>query len=70
MRKEKAINILEKEGYYCDNLWNISDIKCKFVCTDEEAHRVLKQALSKRDTMETIWDAIDYQAKENNLKPI
>lgn len=70
MKTEKAKEILEKRGYYCNTLWSIRDVQNRFYCTDEEAHKILKSALTERGTTKHIFDAIEYHAKQNNLKPI
>ena len=70
MITEKAKEILEKRGYYCNSMWNIKDVQSRFYCTDEEAHEILKLALTSKVTTKHILDAIEYHAKENNLKRI
>ena len=69
LKTEKAKEILEKRGYYCSNLWNIKDVQNRFYCTDEEAHKILKLALTGRVITKHILDAVEHHAKENNLKP-
>tara|TARA_Y100001963_G_C6725174_1_gene421088 strand:- start:1010 stop:1222 length:213 start_codon:yes stop_codon:yes gene_type:complete len=65
---KKAKEILSKSGYQVDNLWNIKDVQHKYKCTDDEAMKVLIQALTNEATMEQIWFAIDFHAEENGLK--
>ena len=59
----KAREILEKNGYQVYNLWHIDDVKCKFECTDDQAHDVLIGALQSDATMTQIWEAIDCHAE-------
>jgi|GEM_PF-2144281 hypothetical protein len=61
---------LKSQGYYTDNLWCIDDAKCKFKCTDEEAHILVGQALSNDATMEQIWFAMDFHGEDNGLTKI
>ena len=61
---DQAKDTLEKMGYQVDNLWHIDDVKGRFECTDEEAMDVLIAALSNEATMEQIWLALEYEAKD------
>ena len=65
---KKAKESLEKHGYQVHNLWNISDVKSKYNCTNDEAMKVLIQALTNDATMEQIWYAISFHAEESGLK--
>tara|TARA_B100000927_G_scaffold237855_1_gene198733 strand:+ start:2510 stop:2728 length:219 start_codon:yes stop_codon:yes gene_type:complete len=70
MDTKKAREILSNSGYQVDNLWHIEDVKHKYKCTDDEAMKVLIQALDNEATMEQIWFAIDFHAEDNGLKKI
>jgi hypothetical protein len=61
---EQAKAILREAGYYTGNLWHINDVKNNHECTDEEALEVLSEALDNEGTIDQIWFAIDFHAKE------
>lgn len=65
---QEAKNILEERGNYLGNLWSLADVQEKYDCTDEEAYKVLDQALQNDATMSQIWYAIDFHAEDNGLK--
>tara|TARA_R100000781_G_C4062336_1_gene121474 strand:- start:630 stop:854 length:225 start_codon:yes stop_codon:yes gene_type:complete len=64
---EKAKKLLEENGYQVENLWQVKDVQSKYNCTDDEAHKVLINALQNNATMEQIWYAIDFHAEEIGL---
>jgi hypothetical protein len=64
---EQAKQVLEANGYYVENLWSVEDVQTRFKCTDDEAQKVLNQALNSESTMEQIWFNIDYYAVEQRL---
>jgi hypothetical protein len=64
---EKAKKLLEENGYQVENLWQVEDVQSKYNCTDDEAHKVLINALENNATMEQIWCAIDFHAEEIGL---
>jgi hypothetical protein len=55
------------ESYQIENLWSVSDMQ-DWDCTDDEALEVLEQALTNDVTMEQIWRAIDYHARDNGIQ--
>ena len=57
-KTQKAIDVLEKAGYYVGSLYHVDDVKTYFDCTDDEAMEVLDSALDNDGTSETIWVAI------------
>ena len=57
-KTQKAIDVLEKAGYYVGSLYHVDDVKTYFDCTDDEAMEVLDSALDNDGTAETIWVAI------------
>lgn len=59
-----------REDYQTENLWQVDDVKSMFACTDDEALDVLEQALTNDATMEQIWFAIDFHAREMELKEL
>ncbi len=67
---KEAKEILEKKGYYTENLRCVDDVKYKFKCTDEQAQEVLSGALQNDATMEQIWLAIDFHGENDGLERI
>lgn len=67
---EAAKQLLKENGYYTDNLWHVSDVKARFECSDDEAQKVLHDALKNDATMEQIWFAIGWHGEEENLTEI
>jgi len=67
---ELAKELLRKAGFYTDNLWSVADVKAKFKCTDEEAQKVLHNALKNEATMEQIWFAIGVHGEDAGLEAI
>ena len=59
-----AKKFLEEQGYYTENLWHINDVKDNWECTDEQAQKVLHQALRNEWTMEQVWFSINESATE------
>jgi hypothetical protein len=65
MTVEQAKQVLKDNGYCVENLWSVWDVQSMYNCTDDEAQDVLSGALQNDATMEQIWFAIDYHAKED-----
>lgn len=65
---ESAKKLLSENGFYTGNLWSVEDVKSKFECTDDEAYKILDEALKNDATMEQIWFAIDFHGQENFLE--
>lgn len=61
---EDAKKILEKHGYFVDNLWHISDVNEFYICDDDTAQSILGKSLNNHDS---VFEAIDYWANELNL---
>ena len=59
MNVEQAKEVLRKEGYFVDNLWNVSDVKHKYICDEDTAQDILYKSLTNDTTMEQIWLSID-----------
>jgi hypothetical protein len=68
MTIEQAKQVLRDNGYFVDNLWNVSDVQGMFECTDEEAQEVLLASMTNEQTMEQIWYSIDEFGSMDNLK--
>lgn len=69
-RIESARAVLEEAGYFTRNLWHIDDVKGKFKCTDDEAHKVLYDAMTNYATREQIWLAIEVSVESKSLTEI
>ena len=66
---EKSKKILKDKGYFVDNLWHLNDVSDRFICTDDQAHKVLSKVLESDYIMEHISVAICQVAQnEFNLK--
>jgi hypothetical protein len=65
---ENAKELLKREGYYVDNLWQTCDVTLNYDCTEEEAQDVLNKSLTNDATYEQIWMSIGYVAESMNLK--
>ena len=59
-----------RNDYQRKNLWCVEDVQSKFECTEEEALKVLEQALTNDATMEQIWYAIDVHGEYSGLKRV
>jgi hypothetical protein len=64
---EKAKETLRAAGYYVDNLWQVSDVKLRYACDDDQAQGILDDALTNEATMEQIWFAINMIAENEGL---
>lgn len=65
----KSRNFMHFSGYYTEYLWHTKDVMARFDCTEEEAHEVLKKAMSSDAVMQTIFEAIEDAGNELNLYP-
>jgi hypothetical protein len=61
---DDAKKILEKHGFFVDNLWHISDVNEFYICDDDTAQSILAKSLNNHDS---VFEAIDYFANELNL---
>lgn len=66
----KAMQFLQKEGYFVDNLWRIEDVTSKFQDEIDEgdASYILDQALTNERIMEMINVSIMEIGEEEGLK--
>lgn len=67
---EKAKAFLKQNGYFVDNLWSVNDVLIEWECTEEQAHTILKIALTNASTYNQVWDSIEEAAIFFNLKLI
>jgi len=65
---ENAKELLKKEGYFVDNLWQTCDVTINYECTEEQAQKILDGVFRNEATFEQIWMAISYEAESMNLK--
>ena len=65
---EEAREFLKSKGYYVGNLWTIDDVQEHYECTDEEAMGILHKVLQSGWYMERVFEMINNQAEEDNLK--
>jgi len=62
-----ALKILEKNGYYVNNLWNISDVQTKFECDKDEAFEILDKAVAGEWIIEEINNRIYRECGNENF---
>jgi len=67
MNVKQARVHLEINGFYVENLWQVSDVQNNFECTDEQAQEVLDAALTNEYITEQIFNSIRDIAKANGL---
>ena len=64
----KAKVLLENEGYHVGNLWRTEDVCDRYDCTDEVAEEVLDNVFERQYICEIIFEMIDHEAEEMNIK--
>lgn len=69
MTVEGAKAILKMNGYYVDNLWQISDVQGKFECDDGDAYEVLDSVLQSERIIIEVHESIDLEAEYMELTP-
>ena len=67
---ENARQVLKRNGYFTENLWQVADVQADYQCTEQEAQDLLYRALTSMDVMDSIWFAIRFKAENMNLKNI
>jgi len=62
--------VLKQAGYFVDNLWHIDDVYSSVDGNVQkyQAMDILNRALQLESTIDSIWFAIDYVAREEELK--
>ena len=63
----EALDFLESQGFYIQNLWHIQDVQRKFDCSEEEAMEVLNDAVSGEWIIEQINERIEYYGAREGL---
>ena len=69
MKVEQAKEVLRKNGYFVDNLWNVEDVMQKYICDTEAAQYILDKSLTNEATMEQIWLSIHIFSDDEKLQP-
>ena len=54
MSIEEAKELLRQNGFYVDKLWHVEDVKSKSDVNDDDAYRILDDALTNDWIMEQI----------------
>ena len=67
---ENAKQVLKREGYFVDALYNTMDITMNYHCTEEQAQTVLFEALTLDSTEQFVFEMIHHVAKIMKLKSI
>jgi ribosome-associated translation inhibitor RaiA len=62
--------LLQKKGYFVENLWTTDDVTENYNCTQQQAQQVLEMALTNEATMQQIWLAIDDACDHLEIKKI
>jgi hypothetical protein len=65
---EQAKDILRSAGYFVDNLWQTEDVKINYHCSEQQARKILHNALTNDAIYQLIFEGISYQAESMNLK--
>ena len=68
MTIDEAKKVLRDNGYFVDNLWNVSDVQVVFECTDEQAQEVLYNSMTNDYINEQMQLSIDEFGSMDNLK--
>ena len=61
-----AREVLEKHGYFTENLWHVADVQQRFYCSAVTAQNVLSDALTNDYAMQTIHESIQISGTENH----
>lgn len=65
-----ARKLLKKAGYFTDNLWHINDVLfhdgCPNGISNDDAYRILRNALQNEELISDIFHTITYQLEEQN----
>ena len=67
---ENAKQVLKRNGYYVDNLWQTCDVTMNYDCTEEQAQEVLDNVLTNDFTFQYIFDAIKLEAEDLKLSSL
>ena len=65
-----AREVLKRNGYFTENLWQVADVQVDYQCTEQEAQDLLYRALTSIDVMGAVRFAIRLEAEKMNLKNI
>ena len=72
MTKEviEAREVLGKNGYAIENLWQKLDVTDKYKCDDILALKIMNQVLNSGGVMINIHEAVSYECESRGLKEI
>lgn len=66
---EDAKKILERQGYFVDNLWHVDDVTAwVYECDEDTAKQIMSKALTSEDVIHSVWDKMDYFSNHFKLK--
>lgn len=63
-----ARTILKADGFFTENLWNVTDVVYDYECSDDEAQDVLYDVLYGDATIEYVFDMIRIVTKAKGFK--
>lgn len=65
MTIDEAKKVLRDNGYFVDNLWNVSDVQDRYKCDKDTAQSILDSALTNewivQEIHSTITDLCEYK---------
>jgi hypothetical protein len=67
---EAAKKLLEKNGYYTENLWQICDVQMLYNCDKNQAMKVLSKTMQSERIQMEIFESIHIQCEEMGFDPI
>jgi hypothetical protein len=65
---EEAKQVLRRRGYFVDGLWTDLNIMVNYECTNEQAQKILAEALLSDEVIMRTWHSIDEAAQKMNIK--
>lgn len=69
VRIQKAKKLLEKAGYFTDNLWHIDDVKSKNPeIPDDVCMNILRWAVTSEVIYDEIWQGIEYEIQQEGYE--
>ena len=60
---EKALEFLNSQGYFVDNLWHVNDVCIDYECDEQTAYEILGRAVCNDFIMQHINEEIAEQAE-------
>ena len=65
---ELAKEVLDKQGYFVDNLWQLADVQGNYNCSDMIAKEILSDVLENEYNVSNTFEMIDDLADSKGLK--